>query len=131
MAYRAAVQACLQSFYGKTAAQAESLARDWWERLSRTSAFESGIFLHAEPINTAGRIAGKEIVEITGENEAAYDRLLKESTRTTRTRTPKRASARSSTTRSMEKSTTGVLSLPSPPTKSKSSLEKRLASAKA
>ncbi len=80
MAYRAAVQASLEEFYGKPAPESRALVTAWWNRLSETSAFTSGFFMHSEPINTAARIAHKEVVEINADNEAVYDRLLRRST---------------------------------------------------
>lgn len=77
--YRDAVQASLETFYGKSKPEAMKLVRDWWTRLLVTKAFESGIFLHSEPINTAANIAGVRVIAITGQNRLRYHRLLDES----------------------------------------------------
>jgi hypothetical protein len=130
-AYKAAVRACLEAFYAKSPTQAESLVDDWWARLSATSAFQSGIFLHSEPINTAGRIAGKEIIEINANNEDAYEQLLKASARAARRAKDTRVSARKPAIRSMSKGSTRVAALSSTQAKSKAAPQKRLASAKA
>jgi hypothetical protein len=48
--------------------------------------------MHSEPINTAARIAGLEVIEIDASNEAAYHRLLhKSSERTLRIATSRPA----------------------------------------
>ncbi len=77
--YRDAVQASLETFYGKSKPEAAKLVRDWWTRLSATKAFESGIFLHSEPLNTAANIAGVPIIPISGQNRAKYHRVLDKS----------------------------------------------------
>jgi hypothetical protein len=77
--YRDAVRASLETFYGKSKSEAAKLVRDWWARLIATKAFESGIFLHAEPVNTAANIAGARVIAITGENRTQYHRILDES----------------------------------------------------
>lgn len=77
--YRNAVQASLETFYGKSRPEANKLVRDWWSRLRSTKAFESGIFLHAEPMNTAANIADVSVIAITDDNRAVYHRLLDES----------------------------------------------------
>jgi len=122
---------CLEAFYAKSPTQAESLVDDGWARLSATSAFQSGIFLHSEPINTAGRIAGKEIIEINANNEDAYEQLLKASARAARRAKDTRVSARKPAIRSMSKGSTRVAALSSTQAKSKAAPQKRLASAKA
>ena len=130
-AYKAAVRACLEVFYAKSVPQAESLVEDWWERLAMTSAFKSGIFLHSEPINTAGRIAGREIVEINADNEDAYEQLLKASARAARRTKDTRVSARKPAIRLTSKGSTRVAVLSSTQARSKAAPQKRLASAKA
>ncbi len=77
--YRNAVQASLETFYGKSRPEATKLVSDWWSRLRSTRAFESGIFLHAEPMNTAANIADVSVIAITEDNRAVYHRLLDES----------------------------------------------------
>jgi hypothetical protein len=77
--YREAVQASLQEFYGKSEAESKRLVRDWWKRLSATRAFESGLFMHSEPINTAARIANVRVVPITSKNREFYHRILEHS----------------------------------------------------
>jgi hypothetical protein len=77
--YRDAVQASLETFYGKSKPEAAKLVREWWTRLSATKAFESGIFLHSEPLNTAANIAGVPIIPISGQNRAKYHRILDKS----------------------------------------------------
>jgi hypothetical protein len=74
--YRDAVLACLEAFYGKSKPEATRLVRAWWTRLSETKAFESGMFLHAEPLHTAANIAGVRAVAITGQNRAGYHSIL-------------------------------------------------------
>jgi hypothetical protein len=77
--YRSSVQASLETFYAKSKQDATKLVRDWWNRLSLTQAFDSGIFLHAGPMNTAAGIAGVRAIAITGDNRALYHRILDES----------------------------------------------------
>lgn len=74
--YREAVRASLQEFYGKSDAESRKLVSNWWKRLSTTKAFESGLFMHSEPINTAAGIAGVEVVPITSKNRENYHRIL-------------------------------------------------------
>jgi len=78
LAYRLSVQACLEVYYGQPAADARANADAWWERLSKTSAFRSGYFMHPDPINTAGEIADKQIVELNERNYKAYEQLMEE-----------------------------------------------------
>jgi hypothetical protein len=77
--YRNAVQACIEAFYGRSRPEAKQLVRDWWTRLSSTQSFETGMFLHSEPMNTAANIAGVPVLAITGKNRTAYHRILEES----------------------------------------------------
>ena len=77
VAYRAAVQACLETFYNQPTSTAKALVDAWWHRISERPSFHSGLFMHAEPINTAALIARQKVVEISEDNEAIYDRLLK------------------------------------------------------
>lgn len=79
MAYRAAVQASLEKFYLQRSPVSHKLVDEWWQRISKTSAFASGLFMHPEPINTAARIAGKDVIEIDASNEATYNQLLHKS----------------------------------------------------
>lgn len=74
LAFRFAVKACLEEFYREPAA--ESIVSAWWSRISKTSAFKSGYFMHSEPIDTAARLIDKEAVELSADQEAAYDRLV-------------------------------------------------------
>jgi len=75
-AYRNAVEQALIEFYGKSAAVAERLVTGWWNRISSTSAFKTGLFMHPEAINTAADLAEEEVIRISPENEDAYHRLL-------------------------------------------------------
>ena len=74
LAFRFAVKACLEEFYREPAA--ESIVSAWGSRISKTSAFKSGYFMHSEPIDTAARLIDKEAVELSADQEAAYDRLV-------------------------------------------------------
>lgn len=74
LAFRLAEQACLLEFYREPAA--ESIVSDWWERISKSSAFQSGYFLHSEPIDTAARLLDKEFVELSAEQAVAYDQIV-------------------------------------------------------
>jgi len=74
MAFRFAVRACLEVFYREPAA--ESIVSAWWGRISETSAFKSGYFMHSEPIDTAARLIDKEAVELSAEQELTYDQLV-------------------------------------------------------
>ena len=74
--YIEAVEASLEAFYGKSKIEAKRLVNEWWKRLSESKAVESGLFLHAEPINTAAGIAGVCVVQVTSENREAYHRIL-------------------------------------------------------
>ncbi len=74
--YREAVQGSLETFYGKSETEARKLVRNWWGRLKATGAFRSGLFLHAEPINTAAGIADAEAVSLTAKNRSAYHQIL-------------------------------------------------------
>ena len=76
LAYRLAVRACLEIFDGQSIAESQANADAWWERLSKSSAFKSGFFMHPEPINTAGEIADSPIIELNERNAGAYARLL-------------------------------------------------------
>lgn len=78
LAYRLAVRACLEVYYGQSVAESHANAEAWWERLSKSSAFKSGFFMHAEPINTAGEIADQPIVALNERNGEAYEKLLEE-----------------------------------------------------
>lgn len=89
--YRNAVQASLETFYGKSRPEATKLVSDWWSRLRSTKAFESGIFLHSEPLNTAANIADASVIAITEDNRAVYHRLLDESRDLVLSKTPSSA----------------------------------------
>lgn len=78
-AYRAAVQASLETFYGKSEQEAGTLVRAWWSRLRLTRAFRSGIFLCSEAISTAGHIAEAEVIAISDVNRNMYHRILDQS----------------------------------------------------
>jgi hypothetical protein len=78
-AYRNAVQASLEHFYGKSRSEASRLVRDWWSRLSRSGSLDSGLFLHPEAINTAAGIAEVRAIPITSKNREAYHRILDQS----------------------------------------------------
>jgi hypothetical protein len=77
--YREAVRASLVAFYGKSELDSKRLVRDWWKRLSATSGFRTGLFLHSEPMNTAAGIARVGVVPITSKNRDSYHRILDES----------------------------------------------------
>ena len=77
--YREAVQASLQSFYGKSPIDAKRLVRDWWKRLVESGVSDSGLFLHSEPINMAAGIAEAQVMQITKSNRETYHRLLNRS----------------------------------------------------
>jgi len=74
LAFRFAVRACLEEFYREPAA--ESIVSAWWGRISKTSAFKSGYFMHSEPIDTAARLIDKEAFELNADQEAAYDQIV-------------------------------------------------------
>ena len=57
-AYREAGQASLIEFYGVAEPTSRNLVKAWWKRISDTSAFKSGLFMHAEPINTSFGLSG-------------------------------------------------------------------------
>ncbi len=73
MAFRFAVQACLEKFYREPAA--ESIVSDWWDRIEKTSAFKSGLFMHSEPIDTAARLIDKTSVELSLEDDHQYEQI--------------------------------------------------------
>ena len=77
--YRTAVQASLETFYGKSAPEATRLVRDWWKRLASNDSFDSDLLLHAEPMNTAAGLAKASVVPITSENRDRYHRVLNRS----------------------------------------------------
>lgn len=77
--YRKAVQASLETFYGKSKPEAKRLVKGWWNRLSESDAFDSELFLHSEPINTAAGIADVRAVPITSANRQTYHRILNRS----------------------------------------------------
>lgn len=78
-AYREAVRFTLVGFYDTPAPVAEKKVSEWWARLSTTGAFRSGLFMHSEPMNTAGILADKQVIDITPEVWPKYARLLDES----------------------------------------------------
>lgn len=78
LAYRLAVRACLEVYYGQSVAESHANAEAWWGRISTTSAFKSGFFMHSEPIGTAGRIAKKPHVELSEQDGEAYEKLLED-----------------------------------------------------
>ena len=78
LAYRLAVRGCLEVHYGQSVAESHANAEAWWGRISKTSAFKSGYFMHSEPISTAGRIAGKPVVELNERDYKAYEKLIDE-----------------------------------------------------
>ena len=77
--YRHAVQASLEHFYGKSELEARQLVKGWWGRLSEGGSLDSGLFLHAEPINTAAGVAEARAIPITAEIREAYHRILDQS----------------------------------------------------
>jgi hypothetical protein len=79
LAFRFAVKACLEDFYREPAA--ESIVSAWWGRISKTSAFKSGYFMHSEPISTAARLIDKTVVELSAEDEVAYEQLKEDAFR--------------------------------------------------
>ena len=78
LAYRLAVRTCLEVYYGQPIAESHANVDAWWGRISKTSAFKSGYFMHSEPISTAGRIAGKPVVELNERDYKAYEKLIDE-----------------------------------------------------
>ena len=76
-AYRAAVEASLIEFYGVAGPTSRNLVKAWWKRLSDTSAFKSGLFMHAEPMNTAADLIQEEVRPISADIRAAYERVLR------------------------------------------------------
>lgn len=78
-AYREAVQASLIEFYQTPETESKRLVSTWWKRLSDTSAFKSGLFMHSEPINTAADLIDAEVIPITSEIRERYRRILSDS----------------------------------------------------
>ncbi len=78
MAFRLAVRTCLEVYYGQSVTESHANTDAWWGRLSKSSAFKSGYFMHSEPISTAGEIADKPIVALSERNGQAYEKLLEE-----------------------------------------------------
>jgi hypothetical protein len=78
LAFRLAVRACLEVYYGQSVAESHANADAWWGRISTTSAFKSGFFMHSEPISTAARIAKRPYVELSEQDGEAYEKLLEE-----------------------------------------------------
>ncbi|HEX9198101.1 MAG TPA: hypothetical protein VF865_00965 [Acidobacteriaceae bacterium] len=75
-AYREAVEECLVTFYRKDKRQAHELVSDWWTRLSKSRALRSGLFMHAEPIETAANLAEQKEAPITDRNRKLYQEIL-------------------------------------------------------
>jgi hypothetical protein len=78
LAFRLAVRACLEVYYGQSVAESHANSDAWWGRISTTSAFKSGFFMHSEPISTAARIAKRPYVELSEQDGEAYEKLLEE-----------------------------------------------------
>jgi len=78
LAYRLAVRACLEVYYGQSVAESHANADAWWGRISTTSAFKSGYFMHSEPISTAARIVHKPFVELGEREYQAYEKLVED-----------------------------------------------------
>jgi hypothetical protein len=78
-AYREAVQASLIEFYQTPETESKRLVTAWWKRLSDTSGFKSGLFMHAEPINAAADLIDVEVIPITSEIRERYRRILRDS----------------------------------------------------
>ncbi len=80
-AYRMAVQSSLTAFYRKSGDEAKRLVDRWWNRISRSSDIESGMYLHSEALATAADLAHTEEVKLTDEVRQRYRRILHDSTR--------------------------------------------------
>jgi len=75
-AYRRTVELVLTDFLQTDPKVAAGLVKDWWQRLSQTSAYKSGIFLHAEPLNTAADLAGVRPVRLESRERERYLELV-------------------------------------------------------
>jgi hypothetical protein len=75
-AYRRTVAAVLVSLFEKDNKSADKMVHAWWERLSKTSAYRSGIFMHAEPLHTAADLMDIEKVRLTEDQRVRYVQLL-------------------------------------------------------
>ena len=51
--YRVAVESVMVEMYQAPAGVAKDLVANWWEFLVTTSAYTTGLFMHAEPVHTA------------------------------------------------------------------------------
>jgi len=78
-AYKLAVSSTLSHVFELAPARAQDITEDWWNRLSKTSAMKSGIFLHSEPIKTAALLLGRERPALEGEARTSYRAILRES----------------------------------------------------
>jgi 7-keto-8-aminopelargonate synthetase-like enzyme len=76
LAFRAAVQASLERFYGQHAPESRMLLSAWWMRISTSSAFKSGLLMQDEPIDTAAKIVHRDAVKINAKTETVYAQLL-------------------------------------------------------
>jgi hypothetical protein len=75
-AYREAVRLSLMRSYGASEQASRELVKAWWRRISETSAFKSGLFMHSQPMNTAAGLVQKEVVPITSDVGQAYFEVL-------------------------------------------------------
>jgi hypothetical protein len=78
-AYQKAVRAILIEIFRVDTAVAEEMVSVWWVSLSKTSAVKSGIFLHADPIQTASELCGSEERDLTEDEQIIYRRILRSS----------------------------------------------------
>jgi hypothetical protein len=74
-----AVEGSLVEIYGIDREQAWVKANSWWEGLLRTSAFKSGIFLHAEPSQTAAELIGISRHRMDEGEKLIYKQILRNS----------------------------------------------------
>ena len=75
-AYREAVQSVLVAFYRVPERRATDLVDSWWDRLKALQAFQSGIFMHDEPMTTAADLAKLPVIPIDSSNRDDYEKLL-------------------------------------------------------
>jgi len=80
-AYKLAVRSSLMTFYGKSDAEAELLVKAWWVRISSSSDFASGMYLHTEALGTATDLAKVKEIRVTDLVRKKYLHILEESNR--------------------------------------------------
>jgi hypothetical protein len=74
--YREAVRETLVAIYGRSESDSRSLVAAWWKRATESGALQSEIFFHAEPLHVAADISHSRSIEITAQNEKAYENVL-------------------------------------------------------